>query len=104
MARRAAPDTRERVLDTAATLFYEHGVRAVGMQQIIDAAGRATGYLRDTRARIDALVAELGPARPDVLADRIWVVEGLYTAAAHPGGAHAADAAVSLVEDLIAAA
>lgn len=186
MARRAAPDTRERVLDTAATLFYEHGVRAVGMQQIIDAAGCgknllyrefpsktdlvagylgrareravaaaaeesaadpatrlvalvramgdevrdpnyrgcpfrnylaefadhtdapgqiATAYLRDTRARIGALVGELGPARPDVLADRIWlVVEGLYTAAAHPGGTHAADAAESLVEDLIAAA
>ena len=36
MARRAAPDTRERVLEVAATLFYAHGIRAVGMQQIIE--------------------------------------------------------------------
>jgi len=186
LARKAAAGTRDRILDTAATLFYDHGVRAVGMQQIIDAAGCgknvlyrefpsktdlvagylqrsrqtwqqdiaaatqgvtgdaatrlgvwvratadtvgkpnyrgcpfrnylaefadhtdaagqiATAHLRDTRAQIDTLVAELAPARPDVLADRIWlIIEGLHTAAAHPGGARAAETAVSLVDDLI---
>jgi AcrR family transcriptional regulator len=186
LARKAAAGTRDRILDTAATLFYDQGVRAVGMQQIIDAAGCgknvlyrefpsktdlvagylqryrqawrldiaaatlgvtgdaatrlvalvqatadaveksnyrgcpfrnylsefadhsdaagqvATAHLSDTRAEIDDLVAELAPARPGVLADRIWlIIEGLHTAAAHPGGSRAAETAVSLVEDLI---
>ncbi|SCG73533.1 TetR/AcrR family transcriptional regulator [Micromonospora inositola] len=39
MARTAAPGSRERILDTAAGLFYRYGVRAVGMKQVIDAAG-----------------------------------------------------------------
>ncbi|OKI49266.1 TetR/AcrR family transcriptional regulator [Micromonospora sp. CB01531] len=39
MARTAAPGSRERVLRTAGELFYRHGVRAVGMNQVIDAAG-----------------------------------------------------------------
>jgi AcrR family transcriptional regulator len=39
MARKAAEGTRERILEAAAELFYARGVRAVGMSQIIDAAG-----------------------------------------------------------------
>ncbi|MGR6319514.1 TetR/AcrR family transcriptional regulator [Micromonospora soli] len=39
MARTAAPGSRERILRTAGDLFYRHGVRAVGMNQVIDAAG-----------------------------------------------------------------
>jgi AcrR family transcriptional regulator len=39
MARQAAAGTRERILEAAAELFYARGVRAVGMSQIIDAAG-----------------------------------------------------------------
>lgn len=186
MARTTAPGTRERVLDTVTPLFYENGVQAVGMQQIIDeagcgknllyrefpskadlvaaylartrqtmdqqtaeaiqgtgedaatqlvsliqavadgvrvphyrgcpfrnylveisdhtdAAGRiATAYLRDSRAQIDALVGRLEVAHPDVLTERIWlIVEGLHTAAAHPGGTRAGEIAVSLVADLI---
>jgi AcrR family transcriptional regulator len=38
MARTAAPGSRERILRTAGDLFYRHGVRAVGMNQVIDAA------------------------------------------------------------------
>ncbi|MFI7612271.1 TetR/AcrR family transcriptional regulator [Nonomuraea terrae] len=186
MARKPAPGTRERILDTAATLFYDHGVQAVGMQQIIDhaecgknllyrefssktelvatylererqaflrrweEAGRragddpsarliafmeatalsvqspgyrgcpfrnylaevadhddlpgriATAYLLDTRERIESLVAELNVADPVLLTERIWlIVEGLHTAAAHPGGDRAAQVAVSLVKELI---
>ncbi|MGJ6967178.1 TetR/AcrR family transcriptional regulator [Streptosporangium sp. G11] len=186
MARKPAPGTRERILDTAATLFYGHGVQAVGMQQIIDRAGCgknllyrefpskaelvagyldeagkdlrrrlaeadqcagstpsarliafmeatarsvqspgyrgcpfrnylaevadhddpagriATAYLRDTRARIDSLVADLHIADPDLFAERIWlIVEGLHAAAAHPGGARAVDVALSLVRELL---
>jgi AcrR family transcriptional regulator len=186
MARKPAAGTRSRVLDTAAALFYEQGVRAVGMQQIIDeagcgksllyrefpskvdlvsayltwarreqdeyaaearrnagkdaasqliavvqgvsdsvrvpryrgcpfrnylaefadhtdAAGRiATAYLHDTRTQIDTLVDELGVAHPNVLADRIWlIVEGLHSAAAHPGSGQAGKIAVALVAELI---
>lgn len=39
MARTAASGTRERVLSAAAELFYTRGVRAVGIQQIVNTAG-----------------------------------------------------------------
>jgi AcrR family transcriptional regulator len=39
MARRPAPGTRDRIIATVAPLFYNHGVRAVGMAQIVAAAG-----------------------------------------------------------------
>ncbi|KOX23082.1 hypothetical protein ADK67_22265 [Saccharothrix sp. NRRL B-16348] len=187
MARQPAPDTRDRILDTAARLFTAHGVRAVGMQRIVDECGcgknllyrefpgkdalvvahlarlRATwlaqveaataplagdpaaqlvaiaglaadqveaadyrgcafrncftefpdhrvgefaaDHLADVRAHIGDLVRQLGAPRPDVLADRIWlVVEGMYASAAHPGGERAGDVAVALVAELTGAA
>ncbi|MEU8611182.1 TetR/AcrR family transcriptional regulator [Actinoplanes sp. NPDC048791] len=39
MARTAAPGTRARIVSTVAPLFYNQGVRAVGMAQIVAAAG-----------------------------------------------------------------
>ncbi|MEU4240168.1 TetR/AcrR family transcriptional regulator [Actinoplanes sp. NPDC026619] len=39
MARPADPTARDRILSTATTLFYSHGVRAVGMSRVIEAAG-----------------------------------------------------------------
>ena len=186
MARTAAPDTRERVLKTAAELFYARGIRAIGMQEIIDTAGcgknllyrefpsktdlvnayldrsrhiwerraakaakaaepdpaaqlvalvqamadqvhdtnyrgcpfrnflaeftdpgdpawdAAAEFLRDTRARVDALVNQLNPADPDLLAERIWlIIEGLHSAAAHPEGARTVNAAVSFTKDIV---
>jgi AcrR family transcriptional regulator len=38
MARPADPTGRDRILSTATALFYTHGVRAVGMARVIEAA------------------------------------------------------------------
>lgn len=39
MSRPADPTTRERILDAAGQLFYVRGIRAVGMAEIVTAAG-----------------------------------------------------------------
>jgi AcrR family transcriptional regulator len=189
LARTAATDTRDRVLGTATRLFYEHGVRAIGMQRIIDETGCgknllyqefpsktdlvaahlglrrreqdeameralrdagedaearmsallrdiaanveapdyrgcpfrnylaefadhsdepgriALAYVRDSRVRVEELAGRIDPGGGDELAERLWlVVEGMYAAAAHPGGDRAAQAAVALAEDLVARA
>lgn len=39
MARTPAPGTRDTILTAASGLFYEHGVRAVGMAQVVEVAG-----------------------------------------------------------------
>ncbi|AEV85175.1 TetR family transcriptional regulator [Actinoplanes sp. SE50] len=179
MPRPATPGSRDAILHAASRLFYSHGVRAVGMAQVIDAAGCgknllyrhfpsktdlaaaylklvradrdrsadialngaadpgsrlvalvgevaalvrgphyrgcafrnyltefpgdddepariARAYLRDTRARIDDLVAARGLA--PVTADRIWlIVGGLYA-----GPADQAEVAVDWVRELVA--
>ena len=43
--RSATSEARERILDTADRLFYEHGVRAVGIDRVIAEAGIAKATL-----------------------------------------------------------
>jgi AcrR family transcriptional regulator len=56
VARTAAPDGRDRILDVAARLFYEQGIRAVGMKQIIDSVGSGKSLLYGHFATKDDLI------------------------------------------------
>lgn len=47
----------QRLLDTASALFYRHGIRAVGVEAIADAAGTTKKTLYDRFGSKDALVA-----------------------------------------------
>jgi AcrR family transcriptional regulator len=55
-----APDVRERILHTASTLFYEHGVRAVGVDLVVqEAAVAKTSLYRYFPTKDDLIVAFL---------------------------------------------
>ena len=53
-------DVRQRILDTASRLFYERGVRAVGVDLVVEASGVAkTSLYRHFRTKDDLVVAFL---------------------------------------------
>ncbi len=56
----AAVDVRERILETASALFYRLGVRAVGMDLVVEEAGVAkTSLYRHFRTKDDLIAAFL---------------------------------------------
>jgi len=74
-----APDVRERILECASSLFYQRGVRAVGVDLVVEQAGVAkTSLYRHFRTKDDLIVAFL--EREDVDFWTTW--DGV--AAAHP--------------------
>lgn len=68
---------RERALETASSLFYTHGVRAVGMEQIVDISGIAKTTIYRHFPTKDALIAAY-LEREDQIFWRQWdeVVDG----------------------------
>lgn len=82
MADTAEPEVRERILRTAADLFYRQGVRAVGVDLIIDRAGVAkTSLYRHFRTKDELIAAFLRREDEDFWAT--WE----ETAARHPDDA-----------------
>jgi AcrR family transcriptional regulator len=58
MARPQAPGTKQRILAVAARLFSQHGVRSVGMQQLVDETGLGKSLVYREFSGKDDLVAE----------------------------------------------
>ncbi len=72
--------TRERILDTAYDLFSRHGIRAVGVDRIIESSGVAKMSLyRHFRSK-DALVLAFLQER-----ERRWTMEWLHAEASRRG-------------------
>lgn len=60
----SAVEVRERILDTACRLFYQHGVRAIGVDMVVEQAGVAkTSLYRHFGTKDDLIAAFL--ARED---------------------------------------
>src|SRR5271168_3045719 len=56
----AAMDVRDRILETASALFYQRGVRAVGVDLVVEEAGVAkTSLYRHFRTKDDLIAAFL---------------------------------------------
>jgi AcrR family transcriptional regulator len=97
MARTPDPEIRRRVLEAAARLFYRDGVRAVGLQQVIDEAkvGKSSVY-REFASKDDLVAAWLKDSR------KHWWERANAIAERHPAPAEQMLALVRAVYDEIA--
>jgi AcrR family transcriptional regulator len=78
MPRPADPATRDRILDAAGALFYERGTRAVGMAEIVAAAGTGKNVLyRYFPSKDELVLAYLQRFALDLDATMDGAVEGL---------------------------
>jgi AcrR family transcriptional regulator len=92
------PSVGERILNTASDLFYREGVRAVGIQRVIDEAGIAKASLYAHYASKDDLVAACLKKQGD--AARLTLGHGLATPGLDARGRLLAlfDAQVAMIE------
>jgi AcrR family transcriptional regulator len=59
-SKQGGPDVRDRILATASDLFYQHGIRAVGVDLVVEKAGVAkTSLYRHFGTKDDLVVAFL---------------------------------------------
>ncbi|OLR95135.1 TetR/AcrR family transcriptional regulator [Actinokineospora bangkokensis] len=92
MARTPAPGTRERVLAAASALFYAHGVRAVGMNRVIQEAGTGKNLLyRHFPEKADLVAAYLA---------RVVEIRTAEAAAALAGATSPRDRLLALVREV----
>jgi AcrR family transcriptional regulator len=80
----AAPDARERILDTAYELFSRNGIRAVGVDAIIDRSGVARMTLYRHFGSKDALVLAFLERREQRWT-RDWLQRAIERRAVDPG-------------------
>jgi AcrR family transcriptional regulator len=80
----AASDARERILDTAYELFSRHGIRAVGVDAIIDRSGVARMTLYRHFGSKDALVLAFLERREQRWT-RDWLQRAIERRAVDPG-------------------
>ncbi|HSU10832.1 MAG TPA: helix-turn-helix domain-containing protein, partial [Pseudonocardia sp.] len=60
MPRRPTTGARERILDAAGSLFYARGVRAVGMNEVVEASGCGKNLLyAQFPSKVDLVAAYL---------------------------------------------
>jgi AcrR family transcriptional regulator len=55
--RRGEPSARERLVETAIELFYQEGIRAIGIDTVVERSGVSKSSLYRTFASKDALIA-----------------------------------------------
>jgi AcrR family transcriptional regulator len=61
--RRGDPSARERLVETAIELFYQEGIRAIGIDTIVERSGVSKSSLYRTFASKDALIAAFAEER-----------------------------------------
>jgi AcrR family transcriptional regulator len=83
------PDVRQRILETASELFYRRGVRAVGIDLVVEKAGVAkTSLYRHFRTKDELVAAFLGREDEDFWATWDRVAERTQYDAARELQAH----------------
>jgi AcrR family transcriptional regulator len=83
MARRTAEENRRNILDVATRLFYQEGIRAVGMDAVVKECGVGNATVYRQFPTKDALATAYVQGRADA-----WFERMEHPAGQHPGPRH----------------